>query len=149
MILKAELPSALWAEIEAAYARLGVESTAAGAVAVRCSATAEDLPTASFAGQQETFLNVRGLAALRQAIGVLVFKPTLQTGKRPILRRRVGAKHLRMVYGASGSGSRTCNEPVPEPERRRLCLSDEEALTLARWALRIEDYYTQRAARMG
>jgi pyruvate,water dikinase len=69
LILAAEIPQALWAEIEDAYTRLGVEATAAGAVAVRSSATAEDLPTATFAGQQETFLNVRGRDALRQAIG--------------------------------------------------------------------------------
>lgn len=59
-ILGAELPAALAAEIVAAYDRL---SEAAGGlldVAVRSSATAEDLPDASFAGQQETYLNVQG-----------------------------------------------------------------------------------------
>ncbi|EAR60648.1 phosphoenolpyruvate synthase [Neptuniibacter caesariensis] len=49
-----------WAEISADNANL--------AVAVRSSATAEDLPDASFAGQQETFLNVRGLANVKHAI---------------------------------------------------------------------------------
>ena len=54
------VPEAVAAEILAAHARLGVE----GAYAVRSSATAEDLPTASFAGQQDTALNVVGPAAI-------------------------------------------------------------------------------------
>ncbi|MES0329281.1 MAG: PEP/pyruvate-binding domain-containing protein, partial [Dehalococcoidales bacterium] len=54
-ILAAEMPPALAVEINAAYARLGK-----GLVAVRSSATAEDLPEASFAGQQSTFLNIEG-----------------------------------------------------------------------------------------
>jgi pyruvate,water dikinase len=64
-ILAAPLPAALEAAIVAAYDRLG-EGTAAD-VAVRSSATAEDLPDASFAGQQETYLNVRGHSALLDA----------------------------------------------------------------------------------
>jgi len=51
------------AEIEAAYTKLAITN-----VAVRSSATAEDLPDASFAGQQETFLNVTGIADLLTAI---------------------------------------------------------------------------------
>ncbi len=49
-------------DLRRAYLALG-----GGLVAVRSSATAEDLPTASFAGQQETFLNVSGVAAVREA----------------------------------------------------------------------------------
>ncbi|MCJ2177819.1 phosphoenolpyruvate synthase [Novosphingobium album (ex Hu et al. 2023)] len=67
-ILASPIPDALAAEIRAAYdklaERLGVKDPA---VAVRSSATAEDLPDASFAGQQETFLNVRGHRALLDA----------------------------------------------------------------------------------
>ncbi|MEK7086629.1 MAG: phosphoenolpyruvate synthase, partial [Patescibacteria group bacterium] len=63
LILKAELPDDLKKEISAAYKKLG-----AGGVAVRSSATAEDLPTASFAGQQETYLNVSGLENLFVAV---------------------------------------------------------------------------------
>jgi len=55
-------------EIEAAYAKLAGEFTADASFAVRSSATAEDMPDASFAGQQETFLNVRGLDAVMIAI---------------------------------------------------------------------------------
>jgi rifampicin phosphotransferase len=58
-----EVPAELAQEIEAAYGELG-ESP----VAVRSSATAEDLAGASFAGQQETYLNVRGIGALMGAI---------------------------------------------------------------------------------
>lgn len=60
-ILAQELSTTFIAEIEKAYQRLSVQLGAGFSVAVRSSATAEDLPDASFAGQQETFLNVQGL----------------------------------------------------------------------------------------
>jgi pyruvate,water dikinase len=63
-IVDATLPDDLVAEIVAAYAELSAAGGGAADVAVRSSATAEDLPDASFAGQQETFLNVAGEAAL-------------------------------------------------------------------------------------
>jgi pyruvate,water dikinase len=59
---------ALAAAIDAAWERLCAVAGAQPAVAVRSSATAEDLPDASFAGQQETFLNVRGLAEVQAKI---------------------------------------------------------------------------------
>ncbi|MEL1250988.1 phosphoenolpyruvate synthase [Aurantiacibacter gilvus] len=66
--LAAELPTDLSEEIVSAYAELGMRTGAVDhAVAVRSSATAEDLPDASFAGQQETFLNVSGNDALLAA----------------------------------------------------------------------------------
>lgn len=58
------MPAAIQAELEAAYARLGGGT----AVSVRSSATAEDLASASFAGQQETYLNVHGTEALTRAV---------------------------------------------------------------------------------
>jgi pyruvate,water dikinase len=64
-IAGAEIPADLRAAIVDAYDRLGGGRTLD--VAVRSSATAEDLPDASFAGQQETYLNVRGHAALLDA----------------------------------------------------------------------------------
>lgn len=68
LFLESEFPKAIADEIVAAYTelsrRIGIERPA---VAVRSSATAEDLPDASFAGQQETFLNVRGTRALLDA----------------------------------------------------------------------------------
>ena len=66
LILGAGIPEDLWAEIRGAYATLCAKY-GANDVAVRSSATAEDLPNASFAGQQETFLNVAGEEALREA----------------------------------------------------------------------------------
>ena len=66
-IAQAPLPAALDAEIRAAYARLDADSPGAS-YAVRSSATAEDLPDASFAGQQETFLNISGLENILHAV---------------------------------------------------------------------------------
>jgi pyruvate,water dikinase len=67
LIYQAPLPEELAAEIIAAYRRLCEEYGENTDVAVRSSATAEDLPTASFAGQQETYLNIRGAAQLLDA----------------------------------------------------------------------------------
>ncbi|MEO8565817.1 MAG: phosphoenolpyruvate synthase [Betaproteobacteria bacterium] len=66
-IVAAPLPAALKTEIDAAYQRLSAENPGAS-VAVRSSATAEDMPDASFAGQQETFLNISGFDNLIHAI---------------------------------------------------------------------------------
>jgi pyruvate,water dikinase len=67
-IRKAKLPDDLVAAIRAAYRGLAGDSgEPEPAVAVRSSATAEDLPEASFAGQQESYLNIRGEAALLDA----------------------------------------------------------------------------------
>jgi pyruvate,water dikinase len=223
-VLETPLPSVLREAILAAYdqlcARLGREPE----LAVRSSATAEDLPEASFAGQQETFLNVRGREALlraahacfaslftdrainyrarhgfdhlqvalsvgvqpmvrsdKAAAGVIftldtesgfrdavvlsssyglgefvvqgvvtpdewtVFKPTLTKGCRAIVGRRVGSKEVRLVY-ADGSRS-TRSEPVSIEERRRLSLSDDEVLKLARWACLVEERYSELAGR--
>jgi pyruvate, water dikinase len=224
LLLNANLPIDLSDAILVAYRELAAADGSLPAVAVRSSATAEDLPDASFAGQQETFLNIQGEAALLQAcrrcfaslftdraisyrqlngfdhlevalsIGVqrmvrsdlacagvmftidtetgfrdavlltaayglgenvvqgavnpdevLIFKPTLEQGFAPILSKRLGSKAIRMVYGEAGIT--VTNEPVPEIERRRFALSDEECLTLGRWACRIERHYSaQRGA---
>ena len=66
-VLEAPLPSDLEQEIRECYRELG-EGDEMLSVAVRSSATAEDLPDASFAGQQETFLNVRGIDAVIEAV---------------------------------------------------------------------------------
>ncbi|HLC50278.1 MAG TPA: phosphoenolpyruvate synthase [Candidatus Nanoarchaeia archaeon] len=67
IILKAEFPKELVEEITASYKKLCKEYGPNTDVAVRSSATAEDLPDASFAGQQETYLNIRGDHALIEA----------------------------------------------------------------------------------
>ena len=73
----------------------------------------------------------------------LVFKPTLITGHRPIVGRRLGSKEVRLVYG---DGSRTTrSEATPLAERSRFSLSDDEVLKLARWACVIEEHYSKQA----
>ena len=67
LVADAPLPPEVQRDIVEAYAALSGEAGAAPAVAVRSSATAEDLPTASFAGQHESFLGVRGEAAVLAA----------------------------------------------------------------------------------
>ncbi|MBY6189395.1 phosphoenolpyruvate synthase [Microbulbifer agarilyticus] len=64
-LLDTPFPAQLEKEIREGYEALGGGETA---VAVRSSATAEDLPDASFAGQQETFLNIRGIESVLQAV---------------------------------------------------------------------------------
>ncbi len=218
-----ELPAAVWDEVRGAYDRLSQDG-ASQSVAVRSSATAEDLPGASFAGQHESYLNVAGHEALRTACrrcfaslftdraisyraergfdhmkvalavavqrmvrsdsassGVMftldtetgfrdlvlidaayglgenivkgvvdpdefyVFKPTLATAPRPILRRRLGAKQLRMIYGDAPGDSATRNVDVPDAERHRFSITDDEVLSLARTAVAIEAHYSARA----
>ncbi|GAI51681.1 unnamed protein product, partial [marine sediment metagenome] len=67
LILKAKFPEDLKKEIIKAYQELGKRYGKNPDVAVRSSATAEDLPSASFAGQHETYLNVQGEKALIKA----------------------------------------------------------------------------------
>ena len=67
-IMEASFPTALKAAIAENYARLTDSSAAGTTFAVRSSATAEDLPDASFAGQQESFLNIHGLENINHAI---------------------------------------------------------------------------------
>lgn len=218
-MLRVPLPPRLVSELADAYARLGEEAGRADPdVAVRSSATAEDLPEASFAGQQETFLNVRGLQALLDACrrcfaslftdraidyrermgfghaavalsvgvqlmvrsdlagaGVMfsidtesgfpdvvvvnaawglgetvvsgrvdpdeyqVLKPLLdRPGLRPLIHAEAGGKRLKAVYAEGGS---TVTVDTSPEERQRCVLTDEEALTLARWAVAVEKHY--------
>jgi len=67
-ILDTELPPALEQAIDSAFLELEKQGGHHLSWAVRSSATAEDLPDASFAGQQETFLNIRGLGQVKHAI---------------------------------------------------------------------------------
>ncbi|MCX7300518.1 MAG: phosphoenolpyruvate synthase [Rhodobacterales bacterium] len=68
MIVAGDWPADILADIKTAYAEMGRRTGSENAsVAVRSSATAEDLPDASFAGQQETFLNVEGETSLLSA----------------------------------------------------------------------------------
>ena len=224
LILGAGIPDDLWTEIKAAYDRLCDQYGPDTDVAVRSSATAEDLPTASFAGQQETYLNVRGHHALKEACskslaslftdraisyridnnfdhfkvalstgvmkmvrsdlassGVIftldtetgfrdvvfitgsyglgenivqgavnpdefyVFKPTFKKGRRGVIKKDLGAKKIKMIYGRGDSKVLTRNVEVPVAERRKFCITDDDVLTLAGYAVMIEDHYSKRA----
>nr|AMP42355.1 phosphoenolpyruvate synthase [uncultured bacterium IN-10] len=219
-IMEAEFPAALDGAIRQAFAELSAGNDNL-AVAVRSSATAEDLPDASFAGQQETFLNIRGvdnviraakevfaslfndraisyrvhqgfdhkLVALSAGVqrmvrsetgtaGVMftldtesgfrdvvfitgayglgetvvqgavnpdefyVHKPTLEAGRPSILRRNLGSKAIKMVYGEEASAGRSVKTvDVDAAERARFCLTDEEVVSLAKQAMIIEKHY--------
>jgi pyruvate, water dikinase len=219
-IAEAPLPLALDADIAAAYADVS-QGAPDATWAVRSSATAEDLPDASFAGQQETFLNISGLQNILHAVkevfaslyndraiayrvhqgfehehvalsagvqrmvrsdlgasGVMftldtesgfdqvvfitasyglgetvvqgavnpdefyVHKPNLAAGRPAILRKTVGGKAIKMVFGATQSAGRsTVTIDVPEPERGRFSITDAEVEELARYAVTIERHY--------
>ncbi len=95
LLLQHPLPEALNAELSAAYRRLGEEYGENPDVAVRSSATAEDLPEASFAGQQETFLNIRGEAALLEACKKCF--ASLFTNRAIAYRAERGYDHLQVA----------------------------------------------------
>lgn len=81
--------------IEANYRRLEAEYGAGVSVAVRSSATAEDLPTASFAGQHESFLNVSGVEALIEACRQCF--ASVFTDRAVVYRNANGFDHLRVA----------------------------------------------------
>lgn len=92
-MLGTRLPEALERELAEGYERLADLTGRAGPdVAVRSSATAEDLPEASFAGQQESFLNVRGREALLDACRRCF--ASLFTDRAIDYRERLGFDHL-------------------------------------------------------
>jgi len=222
-IVDTPFPDELRDAVSAEFARLTRDNPGAS-FAVRSSATAEDLPDASFAGQQETFLNVVGIdqvlhkmkevfaslyndraisyrvhkgfahsdvalsAGVQRmvrsdlaAAGVMftidtesgfkdvvfitssyglgemvvqgavnpdefyVHKPTLKSGKFPIIRRSLGSKLIRMEFAseqeraAGGHLVRTV-DTAPE-QRNRYSLSDADVIELSRFALIIEQHY--------
>jgi pyruvate, water dikinase len=71
----------------------------------------------------------------------IVFKPTLEEGYRPIISKTVGEKHIRMIYDNHGS-KLTKNIPVPKEMQEKFVIEDDDILTLARWAIIIEDHYS-------
>ena len=93
LILSAELPAGLASEAVAAYEALSARyGQAATDVAVRSSATAEDLPGASFAGQQDTYLNISGPEALLDAVRRCF--ASLFTARAISYRTHMGFDHL-------------------------------------------------------
>ena len=96
LILKAELPDDLAEEIIAAYHNLSQEYNVKNTdVAVRSSATAEDLPNASFAGQQETYLNIVGEKQLLKAIKECF--ASLFTDRAIVYREEMKFDHLKIA----------------------------------------------------
>lgn len=65
LVMKAKIPAGMQEDIKTAYKKMGAQGLV---VAVRSSATAEDLPDASFAGQQDTYLNIKGEKDVLQAV---------------------------------------------------------------------------------
>lgn len=220
LIKSASVPLDIKDEIEFAYKLLEKKYGSDIDVAMRSSATAEDLPQASFAGQQETYLNVTGSRKIIELLpsayaslftdraisyridqnfnhmdvylsigiqkmvrsdlassGVIftldtetgfpdvvfitssyglgenivggkvvpdefyVHKQTLKQGFRPILKKRLGSKLLRMVYDNSGNG-KTKNLDVPYDEQIRFSLTSDEIITLAKYSIEIEEHYS-------
>jgi pyruvate,water dikinase len=95
-ILESELPSELATQISSAYQELGRRyKTKNVDVAVRSSATAEDLPDASFAGQQETFLNVRSEKAVLEACRKCF--ASLFTDRAIVYRQEKGFDHMKVA----------------------------------------------------
>lgn len=219
-IMDAPLPAELEDAIDAEWQVMS-EGNPNIAVAVRSSATAEDLPDASFAGQQETFLNIRGLDNVKHAIrevfaslyndraisyrvhqnfehsevalsagiqrmvrsetgssGVMftldtesgfqhavfitsayglgetvvqgavnpdefyVYKPTLSQGLPAILRRNLGSKAIKMVYGTEGTTEAAVDTvAVPVEQRNQFSINDDDVQELAKIAIEIEKHY--------
>ena len=224
LVYGAGLPDQLRSEILEAYKQLQSAYGADLSLAVRSSATAEDLPTASFAGQHDTFLNVSGEEMLLDScrrcfaslftdraisyridngfdhfkvslsIGIMkmvrsdvgsagvmfsidtetgfpdavfitgayglgetvvqglvdpdeyyVHKPTYKEGFRTVLRRVLGEKQVKLVYARGGARESTRLVPTQDADRARLCLQDEDVLTLAGHAIAIGEHYSARA----
>ena len=220
IVYGAGLPDDVAGEVLGGYRRLQSEYGQDVSLAVRSSATAEDLPTASFAGQQDTFLNIRGEQSLLDAcrrcfaslftdraihyridqgfdhfkvalsIGVMkmvrsdlassgvmfsldtesgfrdvvlvtgayglgenvvqgavdpdefyVHKPTFAAGHRAVLRRMLGDKAVKMVFVEGSAKQTTRNIPAPKADREHFCLTDEDVLELADYAIKIERHY--------
>ncbi|MAP34345.1 MAG: phosphoenolpyruvate synthase [Halomonas sp.] len=219
-IIDTPLPPGFEAALRDAYEQLQTQHPSLK-VAVRSSATAEDLPDASFAGQQETFLNIEGFANIKHAVhevfaslfndraisyrvhrgyahenvalsagvqkmvrsetgasGVMftldtesgyrdavfvtaswglgetvvqgavnpdefyVHKSTLAAGRPAVLRRTLGSKLIKMVYGQDASAGKSVETvDVPFKDRGRFCINDEQVMDLARQAVTIEQHY--------
>lgn len=223
IIMDCELPLELQEAISTAYHRLSSEYKVKNLdVAVRSSATAEDLPDASFAGQHESFLNISGEKSLLEvckrcfaslftnraivyrsengfdhfkvylSIGVqkmvhadsasagviftldtesgfrdvvfitgsyglgesvvqgavnpdefYVFKPTLKQGYKPLINKRLGSKASKIIYTTKGARP-TKKVKTKIEDREKFCVTDEEALQLAKLAVAIEDQYSKK-----
>ena len=229
IIHNCRLPDEMVEQIRHGYEALKEEYGEDVRLAVRSSATAEDSPEASFAGQNESYLNIQGLEALLDAYkrclasnftdrsihykfvhgfdnfrvylsvvvmkmvrsdiaqsGVMfsidsetgfkdvvfinaaygvgenivqgsiapdsfyVHKPTFKKGYRSVLKRRLGDKALKMIFSEQINQDNlaveyTQNIETPKEEQEKFCISDEDVLQLADYAIKIEDHYSKQA----
>jgi len=97
-VTETRFPTAFEDAIDAAWSQLCEMAGNRPSVAVRSSATAEDLPDASFAGQQETFLNVRGLAEVK--VKILDVFASLYNDRAISYRVHQGFKHADVALSA-------------------------------------------------
>ena len=151
-LVDAPLPKQLEEEIRSSYQWLKGESSSEISVAVRSSATAEDLPDASFAGQQETFLNVVGVDAVIDRVKHVFASlyndrrsPTGCTGLRP---RRGCAVGRRATHGAQrpGRGGRDVHDGhrVGLPRRRVHHLVYGLGETVVQGAVNPDEFYVHK-----
>ena len=197
IVYGAPLPDDLRQEILTAYHTLQDEYGHDMSVAVRSSATAEDLPNVSFAGQHESYLNIYGeellidsckrcfaslftdraihyridqgfdhfkvylsIAVMKMvrsdmAASGVIFSLDTESGFRDVVfitgayglgeNVVLGNKEIKMVYREGGTREATRNIPTPQVDREHFCISDEEVLTLADWAVKVEKHYSQKA----
>tara|TARA_R110002167_G_scaffold51425_10_gene148839 strand:+ start:6801 stop:9239 length:2439 start_codon:yes stop_codon:yes gene_type:complete len=227
IVAACELPQDLQDEIIAHYVKLKEQYGDDVSLAVRSSATAEDSPEASFAGQNDTYLNISSDEALLDAYrrclesnftdrsihykydnnfdyfkvdlcvvimkmvrsdigasGVMfsldtetgfkdvvfinaalglgenivqgtidpdsfyVHKPTFEKGFRAVLKRRLGKKELKMIFTDtlntdSIAVEYTCNVPTNNAEQGHFCITDEDVMVLADYAIKVEKHYSK------
>jgi pyruvate,water dikinase len=77
-----------------------------------------------------------------------VHKPTFRQGHRAVLRRLLGAKQMKLLYSRAGADKSTRDIQTPRADRERFCISDDEVLTLADYAIKIEDHYSEKAGHL-
>ena len=230
LVYNCTLPDDLKSEIVQGFKLLRDEYGDHISLAVRSSATAEDSPEASFAGQNDTYLNIsndeelldaykrclssnftdrsihykfdNGFDYLKVYLSVTVMKmirsdkassgvmfsidtesgfsdvvfingayglgenvvqgtidpdsfyvhkPTFNAGYRAVLNRRIGRKQLKMVFNDEININNiaveyTKNIEVEESQRKQFCISDEDVMVLADYAIKIEDHYSKKAS---
>ncbi len=229
IVYNCEIPDDLKNDIVSAYEKLKEEYGDNLSVAVRSSATAEDSPEASFAGQNDTYLNItnadelldaykRCLASnftdrsihykydngfdylkvylsvvvmkmvrsdkassgvmfsldtetgfkdvvfINAALGLgenvvqgtlnpdafYVHKPTFNKGFRSVLKRSLGSKEKKMIFTDTINLDNiaveyTKNIPTTEQEQSHFCITDEDVMVLAEYAIKVENHYSQKA----
>jgi len=72
-----------------------------------------------------------------------VHKPTFTEGYRCVLRRVLGSKKIKMIYSEGNDQEATKNITTSQVERESFCLSDEDVLTLADYAIKVENLYSK------